>query len=393
MELLSLKTAAFGLEITDFHLRVVDLKKKNGKTVLSALSCLEIAPGIVEAGEVKDGKKLAEAIRSCIKKAKGQKIEKKYVVVSLPDDKAFLQVIQMPKISEKDLRSAVSFEAENYIPMPLAKACFDYQAIPDSGANLDHLDILIIAFPKAMIEPYVDAIKEAGLIPIAFELESQAVARALVKDGFSEVPVLIINVGDAKTNLIVYAGYSLRISFSIPISNKYFINTISKSLGIATKEAEAIKIVYGIEKINSNVADTVQVEKVAEVPKRKKNQAVMEKQEKDQRAVFEALLPGIIDFTQQAEKYLNYYHTHASHEHLGKDKRAVGKVVLCGSGANLKGLDQLMSLKLRLPVQKGDMFSNGVLSEKEKKPVTPDGDASQFVTAFGLAMRGLVGKE
>lgn len=385
MELLSLKTAAFGLEITDFYLRAVDLKKRNGKTVISAISCLEIAPGIVEAGEVKDDKKLAEAIKNCIKKAKGQKLEKKYVVVSLPDDKAFLQVIQMPKMSEKDLRSAVTFEAENYIPMPLTKASFDYQAIPEPSESIDHLDILIAAFPKTVIDPYVDAVKKAGLSPIAFELESQAVARILVNDGFSEAPVLIINVGDVKTNLAVYAGYSLRISFSIPISNKYFINTISKSLGVNTKEAEFIKINYGIEKYNSGEACL----------KEKKDDIKPAKgrTEKDQRAIFESLLPGIIDFTQQTEKYLNYYHTHASHEHLGKDKRMVRKIFLCGSGANLKGLDQLINMKLKLPVKKGDIFSNGLLSEKEKKSVIPDGDTSQFVTAFGLAVRGLVGKE
>ena len=253
MEFLSLKTAAFGLEITDLNLRMVDLKKKNGKTVLSSLSGLEIASGIVEAGEVKDVGKLAEAIKNCLKKTDGSKIEKRHVVVSLPDDKAFLQVIQMPKIGENDLRLAVPFEAENYIPMALEKACFDYQAILDPSENINHLDVLIAAFPKNTIDLYVEAVKEADLVPIAFELESQAIARALVKNGFSEGPILIIHVGDVKTNLMIYAGYSLRISFSIPISNKYFIDTISKILGIGAKEAEVLKNNYGIEKNNNTV--------------------------------------------------------------------------------------------------------------------------------------------
>ena len=391
MEFLSLKTAAFGLEITDLNLRMVDLKKKNGKTVLSSLSGLEIASGIVEAGEVKDVGKLAEAIKNCLKKTDGSKIEKRHVVVSLPDDKAFLQVIQMPKIGENDLRLAVPFEAENYIPMALEKACFDYQAILDPSENINHLDVLIAAFPKNTIDLYVEAVKEADLVPIAFELESQAIARALVKNGFSEGPILIIHVGDVKTNLMIYAGYSLRISFSIPISNKYFIDTISKILGIGAKEAEVLKNNYGIEKNNNTVGVFGEKKKALGASERKLDGEGRAKRDKDQRAIFEALVPSIIDFTQQIEKYLNYYHTHASHEHLGKNKRIVGKIILCGAGANLKGLDQLIGLRLGLPVQKEAIIFDGPFPFKGKNPV-PDVQINQFVTAFGLAIRGLDGK-
>ncbi|MCX6758387.1 MAG: hypothetical protein NTX14_01635, partial [Candidatus Nealsonbacteria bacterium] len=232
---------------------------------------------------------------------------------------------------------------------------------------------------------------EADLVPIAFELESQAIARALVKNGFSEGPILIIHVGDVKTNLMIYAGYSLRISFSIPISNKYFIDTISKILGIGAKEAEVLKNNYGIEKNNNTVGVFGEKKKALGASERKLDGEGRAKRDKDQRAIFEALVPSIIDFTQQIEKYLNYYHTHASHEHLGKNKRIVGKIILCGAGANLKGLDQLIGLRLRLPVQKEAIIFDGPFPFKGKNPV-PDVHINQFVTAFGLAMRGLDGE-
>lgn len=380
IDFFSLKTAAFGLEITDCYLRMVDLKKKNGKVVLSAFSCLEIAPGIVEAGEVKDGKKLSEAVKGCLKKAEGKKIEKKFTIVSLPEEKSFLQVIQIPRIEEKEIRSVVSFEAENYIPMPMDKVSFDYEVISEQKSS-SNLDILIAAFPKKIIDGYVDSIKNAGLNPLAFELESQAVCRAAVKNNPAEEAVLVIHIGDNKTNLIIYSGKSVHISFSIPISNKYFTNIISKSLGIGLKEAEKVKQSYGIEKYNSKPEFSAE--------KEKKSQKDRTKLENDQRIVFEALYPGIADLAGQAEKYLNYYYTHAGHEYRAKDNKPAAKIVLCGAGANLRGLDQILGLKLKLPVQKIQILPGSNPVSDGKKSKFSEEEDSQFAVGYGLALRGL----
>jgi type IV pilus assembly protein PilM len=107
----------------------------------------------------------------------------------LPEEKAFLQVIQLPKLEEKDLKAAVQFEAENYIPLPVEEVYLDYQVVPPVYNHLDHLDVLIAALPKRIIDPYLDSLKGAGLVPKVLEIESQAIVRALIKNEVSYSPV------------------------------------------------------------------------------------------------------------------------------------------------------------------------------------------------------------
>ena len=64
----------------------------------------EIRPGIIEEGEIRDQKALIEAIKLSVKKVKGEKLRTNYVVASLPEEKAFLQVIQLPIVEENELK-------------------------------------------------------------------------------------------------------------------------------------------------------------------------------------------------------------------------------------------------------------------------------------------------
>lgn len=387
LDFFNLKTEAFGLEITDSNVRIIKLlKKKKGKILFSSVSCIELKVGTVKNGIIKDAKSLSESLKDAIKKAKGEKIKTKYAIAALPEDKAFLQVIQMPKLNEEDLKSAVIFEAENYIPLPLEKVYIDFQVIPNPQTELDHLDILVIAFPRETIDSYIEAFKRAELKPVALELESQAICRVFIKDGFCASPTLIIQIGDTKTNLIIYAGYSLRFTFSVPISNNYFVDTISKELEVDKKTSEILKAKYGIEKYSKG--GPIFEDNKESIAKKESN-----KNEMEQRKIFEALIPGLVDFVQQVNKYINYYHTHASHEHLPKDQRMISKILLCGSGANLKGIDQLISLKFNLPVEIVKPFDNLGENGKKNLQVLFGDPTDSFSTVFGLAQRKLEDKK
>ena len=161
LEYLNLKTEAFGLDISDLSLKIIKLKKGTYRGTrafnLASFGESEIKPGIIKKGEIKDEERLAETIKEAIKKVKGEKLKTKYVVASLPEEKAFLQVIQMPKMTEDDLKSAVIYEAENYIPLPIEEVYLDSQIVPPLHNHLDHYDVLINALPRKTIDYYLSS--------------------------------------------------------------------------------------------------------------------------------------------------------------------------------------------------------------------------------------------
>lgn len=378
MEFLTLKPKTFGLDISDLSLKIIKLKKKKKFLSLSSFGEAEIPAGIIEGGEVKDEVSLAKIIKEAVSKVKGERLKTKYVVASLPEEKAFLQVIQLPKMTEEELEKAVMFEAENYIPLPMEEVYLDFQAVQPLYNHLDHLDVLIAALPQKTIDPYVSAIKKAGLIPKVMEIESQAISRALVKNETSPFPVLLIDLGATRTGFIVFSGYSLRFTSSISVSSQKFTKTISDTMKINIPEAEKLKQKCGLEVRQ-------------EINLRKKSKDVkFEKRVIEDKRIFNSLVSLLMDLVGQIKKYLSYYQTHASHEHLSSDGRgAVAKIFLSGGGANLKGLSSILSLELGIPVETANPWVNILPDPLREVPELSYEKSLSFTTALGLALRGI----
>ncbi|OGZ72430.1 MAG: hypothetical protein A2908_03275 [Candidatus Staskawiczbacteria bacterium RIFCSPLOWO2_01_FULL_38_12b] len=357
MKFLTLEKEVFGLDISDQSLKIVSLKKRSGGFSLASFNEIEIDSGVIEKGIIQDEEALVKIIKALYKNTKGERIRTKYVIASLPEERSFLQVIQMPKMEEKELKSAVFFEAENYIPLPITEVYLDFQTIDPIKDHFNHLDVLIAATPKKIVNSYVSCLKKAGLVPVALEVESQAIARSLIKKETSISPVIIIDIGKTSAIFIVFAGHSIQFTCSIPISSLQLTSAIAKSLAIDPEKAERIKIKYDLASREENARS---------------------------KKIFEAMLPILEELVVQVKKYSNFYQDHSSHEHLPSNHR-IENVLICGGGANLKGLPEFLSEKLQIPVTLGNFWTNLQLKkthdQAQQNPLS-------FTTALGLALRG-----
>ena len=368
---LTLKPETFGLDISDLSLKIIKLKKSKKFFKLVSFGQTEIKPGVISAGEIKNEKELVWLIKSAVGSVKGERLNTKSVIVSLPEEKSFLQVIQLPKMKEEELEKAVRFEAENYVPLPIDQVYLDFQVVKPLYNHLDHLDILIAALPKKTVDPYLSCLKGAGLRPLAFEVESQAIARSLVKNEISTLPLLLIDLGATRTNFIIFSGYSLKFTNFIPISSKIFTEAISNNLKINLEEAERLKKKYGLQDVVGLKAQSGAKE-------------ISKKEE-----IFESLIPSLTDLIEQIKKYSNYYQTHSSHEHLSSDSNGVKKILLSGGGANLKGLACFLSLELKIPVELANPWVNILPNDKKETSRLPLENSLSFATALGSALRGV----
>ncbi len=385
MNFLNLKLESFGLDISDLSLKFVKLKKRGKFFTLASFGEEKMKSGIIKEGEIKDEERLAEIIKTAVKKVKGEKIKTKYVIASLPEEKAFLQVIQMPKLPDEDLKSAIIYEAENYIPLPIEQVYLDFQVVPPVYDHLDHLDVLLASLPRKTIDPYLACLKLAGFVPKIFEIESLAIARALVKNEVTSSPLLLVDLGATRTSFIIFSGHSLRFTSSIPVSGQHLTEIIAKNLGISLAVAEGFKIKWGLEEKFKLKIENGKTEI-----------------KKERGKIFEALIPALVDLVQQIKRHLDYYQTHTSHEHLPPDGKGVSEILLCGGGANLKGLPELLTLELKIPVKLGNPWVN-ILPDSNPPATRPPSagpwkrelgelsfeESLKYTTAIGLALRGI----
>jgi len=371
LDFLTLNPEAFGLDISDLSLKIIKLKKKKGVLGLASFGQEEVSPGIIKNGEIKDPGALSKVIKNFLKKVRGDDLKTQYVVACLPEEKAFLEIIRMPLMEEKELKSAVLFEAENYIPLPMEQVYLDFEVIPSFSGPSDKMEVLIAALPKKIIDSYVEAIRGAGLFPKALEVESQSIARALVKNGVSPFPVLLIDLGATRTSFIIFSGRSLRFTSSISVSSQAFTKAISNALKVSLTEAENLKLKGGIEE-----AFGIGEKKKLEVQNQRKQ-------------VFEALIPSLTDLAEQIKKYIDYYQSHTKENNLSRDKREISKIILCGGGARLAGLPEFLSSQLKIPVELGNPWVNILPAPLKEIPALSFKESLAYTTALGLALRGL----
>ena len=111
------------------------------------------------------------------------------MAVSLREEKSFFRVIQLPKVKIADIGKAIRWEIEANIPLPFEELVYDYEVVDSFDEHLDHVDVVISAFPKTIVDAYVRVLGAAGLRLACLELESQAIVRSVnspFSDSFSK---------------------------------------------------------------------------------------------------------------------------------------------------------------------------------------------------------------
>jgi len=356
---LNLQPEIFGLDINDLSIKIIKLRKTRTGFKLVSFNDTPIKPGIIKEGSIQDKDALASIIKLAVNNVKGEKLFGNYVAMSLPEEKSFSQVIQMPKMTEEELKTAVPYEAENYIPLPIENVYLDFQEIDahDKNLNIDHMDLLINVMPKNIVDAYLYCAKQAGLTPCIMEVESQAIVSSLVKDKKNLEPTIFIDLGQDNTSFIIFSGGSIRFTSSLSVYSGQFTKAISEKLGISASEAEKLKIKCGL------------------VPGVEKKYDIKE-----------CLDPVLSNLVSEIKKYMSFYRGHVGHEYFYSEKK-IEKIILSGGGSYLRGLTTFLKNELSISVELGNPFANIQVPRNGDLIINRE-KALSFTTAIGLALRG-----
>lgn len=239
-----MKNAIFGLDIGITTMRVswLAVEKKNIK-YLSALSTATPQKGMTSESPF-DHQEMAAAINKLVIDAK---IATNNVSVALPESKVYTKVIDMPNLSEKELSSAIYWEAEQYIPAPLDTMTLDWSILkrPKSGDTATKMQVLLVAAPITVIKRYQSILELAGLSIAGIETEILSVIRSVVTD--ENFPTtLIMNIGALSTSLSIVQNGSVVFTYIIPLGGIALTRAIASDFGFALPQAEEYKKIYGL---------------------------------------------------------------------------------------------------------------------------------------------------
>ena len=189
-----------GLDIQPGYVAAVQAKA--GQVAVERAATAPLAPGVVRDGEVVDVDTLASVLKDLFAE---HKLAKR-VRLGVANHRIVMRTVDLPPLKgEKEIASAVRFQAQDHIPMPLDQAVLEHHSLGTvETADGPRTRVVLVAARREMIERLLHATRKAGLRPHGVDLSAFAMIRALHRAGSTE-PTLYIGVGGI-TNLAVAAG-------------------------------------------------------------------------------------------------------------------------------------------------------------------------------------------
>lgn len=228
---------SIGLDIDRGSLKAVQVSGGSGGYTLQHVGYHRLPPGVVVDGEVADHDLLAAEIKEFWN---SHSFKGKSVVLGISNQKVVVRMVDFPRLPLDDLDTAIGFEAQDHIPMPLDEAIMDYVVLGPAAEGSDLDRVLIVAAQKEMVSRYSSAARAAGLRPVGVDVKALALTRSVfLKDEQNEEDaVLLLDIGSELTNLIVYQGGSPALTQFVPGGSLYFIQAVADAADISDEEAE-----------------------------------------------------------------------------------------------------------------------------------------------------------
>ncbi len=234
----------FGLDIGATSVKLVWLDGRKGAFILKAASISPApAKGMLSESPL-DSEEMAQALAKAVKNSG---VATKFANVALPENQVYTKVLEMPVLSDRELASAIYWEAEQYIPVPLANITLVWNVLkrPENANQGDKMEVLMVGAPTMLVNKYQKILSMAGLEISSMETEILATIRSLVLD--QNFPTsLIVNIGAISTSFAIVRNGIMVFTYSMSVGGAAINRAIATDFGLTPQQAEEYKRVYGV---------------------------------------------------------------------------------------------------------------------------------------------------
>lgn len=329
------KAPGIGLDIGSKKIKLARVKKVNNGLQVVKYGSLITPLGTVEAGNIFEPERVGEALGELVADLN---LKGKSVISAVSGTQVYTRNLIMPRMKLEELKQTVTFEASTFLPIPIEEAAMDIFPLRNfEDEEGKKTEIFFVAVRRQQVENLQIVCQIAGLKLAAVEIEPLAVNR-LLKEGNDYGVRAYLHIGASRSYYSVFREqvliYHRYLSFGCsaffegknPDNNDEMIETIN---------------IKGDEQYNFLVRDII-----AEVSR------------------------SIEYYTMQNE-----------------DK--IEKILICGGGSRLHGLDEAIAANVNYPVETADnlplLTLPGGINDRDNIELK-----HEFTVALGLAARGVI---
>jgi type IV pilus assembly protein PilM len=330
-----------GIDISDQSVKYGELVMTSSGLKLSKYGKEKIPEGAVVSGKIEKEDELVLVLKKIKDKEKLH-----FVRVALPEEQMYLFTLSLPKTKDAKLSDMVLLQIEEHIPLKAVDCTFSYDVISEDSENIF---VEVIAIANSILDGYISVFEKADLVPTSFEIEAQAISRAVIPKE-EDSTIMIVDFGDARTGVSISKNGRVFLTTTLSIGGIDLTNMIAKNFSISFSEAEKMKHEYGLNQIEKNPN------------------------------IFGAILNGISVLRDELNRQYLYWGTHNT-----KKEEQINHIILCGGDANLSGLAEYLELSMKIKVENANVWTN-VLNKENIVPEMSFEESLSYATVVGLSL-------
>jgi type IV pilus assembly protein PilM len=333
---------SFGLDIGTSAVKAVQLREASGRWTLTALASVALRPDVVADGAIKDPPAVVEAIKEAVARAG---IQSREAAIGIAGRELITKKVQLPEVPAKELRDAVELEAEHHIPFAFDEVFLDYHVVRRQDGMMD---LIIVAVKKSKVNEYVGVVEAAGLRAAIVDVDGFALGNQfeLNHPEQSREAVALMDVGAAVMKTNVVRGGASMFARDIPFGGNQYTRAIADRLQTTFEHAERAKVGEA-----SDVA-------------------------------WDAIVPALEavsrDFSLEVRRTFDYFGSTS-------DSERIGRVVMSGGAARLRGLTEYLSSTWGIPVEVAHPLERIEVDAGLREEASAVGPG--LAVAVGLALR------
>jgi len=238
------KGSIVGLNIGSNTIKVAELQRGRGGIEVTAIGIAPTPEDTISNGVITAPEVLGEAIKDLLSSSG---VRSRAAVSSVAGQSSLvIRIIEMPKMSDAELKETMSYEVERHIPFAATEVIMDYKPLrpPEEDPDAQNMEVLLCVAQEDMINAHVETLEAAGLRPQAIDIEPLSAARAsieLVGESTPGEAIGILNIGASVTDITVVRDGLLNFTRAVPIAGDTLTQAIMDAFGVQKFEAERIK--------------------------------------------------------------------------------------------------------------------------------------------------------
>lgn len=341
-------TQVLGLDISSTTVKLLELSYTGGRYRVESYAVSSLPQDAVIEKSVNDVDGVANAIRTVVAQSR---TKLKNVAAAVAGSSVITKLIDMPEgLSEDDMETQLTLEADQYIPYPLEEVAIDFEIQGPSPERNNQVEVLLAACRRETIESRVEAIEGSELIPKIMDVEAYAMERAFSLmqrqlDLDEDSTVAIVDIGATMTTLSVLNSGQTIYTREQLFGGKQLTDEIMRRYGLPLEEA-------GLAKKQGGLPDDYEPE------------------------VLEPFKDAVV---QQVARSLQFFFSSSQYND-------VDHILLAGGVSSMEGLEGLVQEKLGTPTSVANPFAQMSVSSRVNA-VALSSDAPAMMIACGLALR------